>query len=183
MTTRISPKQIEVGPLPEEELLPIVTGGQVWRNGFLVDAGLGYTANRTTAPIADVVSVEQFVTQRRQREESILDAAARGDPALLFALLTWALRQNDAPSHADLVEWMEEGRQRLQDQTSGYALGLLAAHGPPPLAPAAAEPVSNKKRAWTDERRARAREAALRANAAQRARLAEVKAPQVDGSD
>ena len=116
MTTKINPRSITVGPLPEEELPPIVTGGQVWRNGFLVDAGSGYTSNRTSPTAADVVSVEQFITQRREREESILDAAARGDPAIVYALVTWALRLNEAPSHADLVEWMEAGRERLMAQ-------------------------------------------------------------------
>ena len=183
MATKINPRSITVGPLPEVVPPPMVAGGQVWRNGLLVDRGRGYATSRTESAATEAISMEEFIAQRRQREDDILDAAARGDPALLFALLTWALRCTDAPSHADLAQWMEEGRQRLQEKTSGYALWLLAAHDPPPLAPVAAEPVSNKKRAWTDERRARAREAALRANVAQRARLAEVKAPQVDGSD
>ena len=115
-TTRMNPRQIEVGPLPEEELPPIVVGGQVWKNGLLVDAGPGYVAARTASPAAEVLSVEAFITQRREREESILDAAARGDPAIVYALLTWALRLNEAPSHADLVEWMETGRERLMAQ-------------------------------------------------------------------
>lgn len=110
-TTRINPKQITIGPLEEEELPPIITGGAVWRNGRLIGGAVGATEARSGRPLAadsaDAPSVpwqEKVAAQERR----IKDAAILGDGRVLYAILMWMMRHRDAPGYGDLEEWMEE---------------------------------------------------------------------------